>query len=626
MKLAYLVHPHLGGTYTVFRHLRSGLAPAGIEVRWLGAGPGACAAFADPAWADERPCGSVAESRPDADEKALGLALLRTIALERFDGVFVNVLTSRAEMNVARYLPAATKRIMVVHNITPGTYAAARAIRDHVHATVGVSPRVRNDLVGRHGFGPSRTFAVPNAVDLRAASSLPRVPGGPLRLIYLGRIEDAAKGVFQLPRILDGLDPAAATLTIAGDGPDLPALRARCSRLGSRAGFVGKIQPEQVPGLLAAHDVLIMPSRFEGFGLTLVEAMAAGCVPVVTGIRGVTDTIVMDGRDGFLFAPGNVGEACHAVKRLSADRGMLRQMSAARARGGARLLRRTHGGGLPRGDLRRPGRIRPPGKAARPSSMAAAPGNASWPAHVRPGAGEEPAARRARAGGRSVITGLHPFGGGAGTSGSLPPGDAALPGAAAGYPSIGTGRFRPSPHPLANRLARAGWGVAWTLLFRPTPRLLTGWRRFLLRAFGARIGRGAVVHASARIWAPWNLEMGICSCLGERVDCYSVAPVRIGAYATVSQYSILCTASHDPDSADMTLTSSPILIGDHAWVAASAFVGPGVAIGEGAVLGARSSAFRSVPPWMIVVGSPARSIRPRSRTVAEHRQRLGGVV
>jgi putative colanic acid biosynthesis acetyltransferase WcaF len=181
-------------------------------------------------------------------------------------------------------------------------------------------------------------------------------------------------------------------------------------------------------------------------------------------------------------------------------------------------------------------------------------------------------------------------------------------------------RYRPSPHPLANRLARGLWGVAWLVLFRPTPRVLKGWRRAVLRAFGAQIGPGAVIQASARVWAPWNLTMGRHSCVGEWVNCYAVAPIRIGAYATVSQYSYLCAASHDIDSPDMALTTGPIEIGEHAWVAADAFIGPGVTIGEGGVVGARSSAFRDVPPWTVVAGNPARPLRSRSRAVAEHRR------
>jgi putative colanic acid biosynthesis acetyltransferase WcaF len=176
--------------------------------------------------------------------------------------------------------------------------------------------------------------------------------------------------------------------------------------------------------------------------------------------------------------------------------------------------------------------------------------------------------------------------------------------------------FRPSPHSLGNRLSRALWGVTWLLLFRPSPKLLHGWRRWLLRLFGARIGERVAVHSSARIWQPWNLEMGPYSCLSPQVDCYSVNTIRIGAYATISQYCFLCTAGHDPDTSDMQLTTAPIAIGDHAWVAADAFIGPGVTIGEGAVVGARSTVFKDVSPWVIVAGNPARMLRKRTRAVS----------
>jgi putative colanic acid biosynthesis acetyltransferase WcaF len=111
--------------------------------------------------------------------------------------------------------------------------------------------------------------------------------------------------------------------------------------------------------------------------------------------------------------------------------------------------------------------------------------------------------------------------------------------------------------------------------------------------------------------------MGKYSSLGAQVDCYSVDAIRIGAYATVSQYSFLCAASHDPDSAEMTLITAPIVIGDHAWIAADVFIAPGVVIGEGATIGARSSVFKSVPSWTIAVGTPARSIRKRARAVSD---------
>jgi putative colanic acid biosynthesis acetyltransferase WcaF len=99
------------------------------------------------------------------------------------------------------------------------------------------------------------------------------------------------------------------------------------------------------------------------------------------------------------------------------------------------------------------------------------------------------------------------------------------------------------------------------------------------------------------------------SCLGDYVDCYTVDRVTLEPYATVSQYAFLCTASHDYTVKNMPVTTAPIKIGQQAWVAADAFVGPGVTIGEGAVVGARASVFRSVEPWTVVGGNPARIIK-----------------
>jgi putative colanic acid biosynthesis acetyltransferase WcaF len=98
---------------------------------------------------------------------------------------------------------------------------------------------------------------------------------------------------------------------------------------------------------------------------------------------------------------------------------------------------------------------------------------------------------------------------------------------------------------LSNRLGRLLWIVVSTALFRFSPTICHGWRRGLLRLFGARIAQGAKAYPGAKIWAPWNLTMEAYSCLADNVDCYNVAPIRIGAYATVSQYSYLCSASHD---------------------------------------------------------------------------------
>lgn len=176
---------------------------------------------------------------------------------------------------------------------------------------------------------------------------------------------------------------------------------------------------------------------------------------------------------------------------------------------------------------------------------------------------------------------------------------------------------RQPPPSFASKAARAAWGLVWLSLYRPSPRPMHGWRRFLLRRFGARIGRGAMPYPSAIVWAPWNLVMGDHSTLGDGVDCYSVAEVRLGAHATVSQRAYLCTASRDIDDPDHPLMTAPIVIERRAWVAAEAYVGPGVTIGAGGVVAARGVAVRDVPCWTVVAGNPARPIRKRKRREGE---------
>jgi putative colanic acid biosynthesis acetyltransferase WcaF len=176
-------------------------------------------------------------------------------------------------------------------------------------------------------------------------------------------------------------------------------------------------------------------------------------------------------------------------------------------------------------------------------------------------------------------------------------------------------RYRPSDggpsFSFGHRTYRALWAVAWFLLASWTPPFFNPWRRLLLRAFGARIAATARIHGSARIWYPANLEMGEQSCLGPDVDCYSMARITLKAYALASQGAHLCAGTHDIDDPHFQLCAAPITIGRRAWVAAGAFVGPGVRIGDGAVLGARGVAFKDLKAWTVYAGNPAREIRQR---------------
>lgn len=105
--------------------------------------------------------------------------------------------------------------------------------------------------------------------------------------------------------------------------------------------------------------------------------------------------------------------------------------------------------------------------------------------------------------------------------------------------------------------------------------------------------------------------MGDFSCLGDHVDCYCVGKINIGAHAMISQYSFLCSASHDISDSRMGLVTKSIDIGDGAWICADVYVGPGVKVSEGAVASARSVVVNDVGPWIIVAGNPAREVGKR---------------
>lgn len=173
------------------------------------------------------------------------------------------------------------------------------------------------------------------------------------------------------------------------------------------------------------------------------------------------------------------------------------------------------------------------------------------------------------------------------------------------------------PFSRSHKLERLVWQVCWLLLAAWTPSFFHAWRRTLLRAFGATMGRTADVRGGARVWYPRFLTMETGSILANGVNCYNQAPVRIGSGVVVSQGAHLCAGSHHVDDPDFTWFAREIVIEPGAWIAAEAFVGPGVRIGRGSVLGARAVAFRSIPANEIHTGNPARCLRIR-QTEADH--------
>ncbi|MHB0755253.1 LbetaH domain-containing protein [Polaribacter sp. M15] len=165
---------------------------------------------------------------------------------------------------------------------------------------------------------------------------------------------------------------------------------------------------------------------------------------------------------------------------------------------------------------------------------------------------------------------------------------------------------------LQNKISRLVWNVIRFVLFRPFgSRFFKKWRVLVLKCFGAKIKWSSHVYASVKIWAPWNLEMQAYATLGPNVDCYNQGKITIGAHTTISQKAYLCASSHDISDKQNNLILKPIVIEDQVWVAAEAFVGPGVKIKQGSVIGARSAVFKDVEPWGVVGGNPAKLIKKR---------------
>lgn len=159
-------------------------------------------------------------------------------------------------------------------------------------------------------------------------------------------------------------------------------------------------------------------------------------------------------------------------------------------------------------------------------------------------------------------------------------------------------------------LLRVLWGIGqWGI--RLSPRPCFGWRSFVLRCFGAKLGVHVHTYASTKIYFPWNLTVGDWSAIGEDAFIYNLGPVMIGSKVTISHRAQLCAGTHDYTRADLPLLKPPIIVKDQAWICADAFVGPGVTIGEGAIIGARAVAMKDVPAWTIVAGNPAKLIKRR---------------
>jgi putative colanic acid biosynthesis acetyltransferase WcaF len=164
---------------------------------------------------------------------------------------------------------------------------------------------------------------------------------------------------------------------------------------------------------------------------------------------------------------------------------------------------------------------------------------------------------------------------------------------------------------LKNRLGRILWNITCVLFFRYSPKVFFGWRSLILRLFGGRIGKGVHIYPGVAIWAPWNLEVGDQCGIANGVILYSQGRISVGKKTVISQGAHICAGTHDYTHKGFKLITMPISIGDDVWIAADAFIHPGVIIGDGCVIGARAVVNKNMPAWMVCSGHPCKPIKKR---------------
>jgi putative colanic acid biosynthesis acetyltransferase WcaF len=155
------------------------------------------------------------------------------------------------------------------------------------------------------------------------------------------------------------------------------------------------------------------------------------------------------------------------------------------------------------------------------------------------------------------------------------------------------------------------WWIIQKLFFNSSPQFMYAWRRFLLRAFGAKIGKSVIIRPSVHIQFPWKVSIGDFSWIGDDVVLYSLGEIEIGKNVVVSQKSYLCTGSHDYQEEAFPIYTQKIILEDECWLATDVFVAPGVTIGRGCLVAARSSVYKDMPEGMLCIGNPAKVIKSR---------------
>lgn len=303
LKIAYVCEPQIGGTYTSFRQVREQLLPQGIDYRCVP--PMDRQVFAASRFANDEGVDFI--DYPESGPAGMARRLAGHLREQRYSAVVILPGCYPFVSSLPPYLPREIRCLARMPHNARGVYWPTAVMADHFNRIVAVGPRLKRDLVSRYGVPEAKVEVVANGVD--AAHLEAGDDASARRAVYVGRIEDVQKNVFLLPRILARALKRRpdVRLTVAGSGPDSDRLRARFVSAGleNHVDLLGRVDPAEIPALLRRHGVFLLPSRFEGCSNSTLEAMACGCVPLVSRLPGISDEMVVQGQSGFLFAPGD---------------------------------------------------------------------------------------------------------------------------------------------------------------------------------------------------------------------------------------------------------------------------------------------------------------------------------
>lgn len=329
IRVAFGSVPKDSGTFTFYRNMRPALRAHGIDLRCVTVGRDQ-ASLTDPAFADE---GCVLLAARTASLKAQAREFAAWCATERIDAVFG--VNSPAILSALPHLPTEIRALARCANGFEEGYRLTLVGQERLARIVALTPRLQADLVTDYGVSPDRIVLIPNGVPperFAAAARTARGRNAVVKLGFLGRLEHRQKGVLHLPAILRHLQEAGVPfqVRIAGQGKDEAALRSALGDLHLPSGavrFLGSLRPDEIPGFLAETDIFLFPSHFEGCPNALLEAMAAGAVPVAWLLPGLTDFLIDPGTTGFLADTGDTAALARRIAALARDPARLQAMS-----------------------------------------------------------------------------------------------------------------------------------------------------------------------------------------------------------------------------------------------------------------------------------------------------------